>query len=460
MPTVAQALAEWSSTLSWSQVPDDLRRVLKLRLLDAVGLMLAAHDLPPGRAARRVALRQGGPAEAQLVVTGDRLPASWAALVHGTLVHSLDFDDTFSDSVVHPSSVVIPVALAVAQETAASGEELLTAASAGYEVAARIGAAAGRAFHARGFQATGVIGPLVAAVVAGRLYRMPPTATAQAMGLAGSMSGGLLEFLSDGSWSKRLHPGWAAHGGIIAAQLGDSGFPGPMSIIEGRHGVYAAFLGPDVADVAQVTLGLGSQWRSAVGHFKFYPCAHVLHPFIEAALAIRRHHDLDPTRIAAIEPVVAPWHVPIVCAPRSEKLAPATEYQARASLPFVLAAALVDGRVDLDTFDEQAIHRPELLGMARLVRETTDQRFDQGFGGRLVLRTTDGRTLQAPPGATTSPSIEERVTEKFTMAAGRALDADRVASLRRVLATAERHSAAYLLSETVVRPPPDRPSTP
>lgn len=430
---LALALAEWSAALTWESLPADLQERVRLWLLDSLGLMHAASAFPPGRAVLEVAQRQGGAPESTLIGGGERVPAAWAALAHGTLAHTLDFDDTFPASVVHPGSLVIPTALAIGEATGADGGALGAAIAAGYEIAARIGRAAGRAFHVRGFHASGVVGPLVAAAVAGKLYGLSPRATAEAMGLAGSMAGGLLEFLSDGSWSKRLHPGWAGHGGVVAAQLADAGFPGPISVIEGRHGLYMAFLGSGVADPSRVLDGLGTEWRGREAHAKLYPCAHVIHPFLDAAHALREQHGLRAEGIESVVCHVAGWQIPIVCEPHEEKVAPRTEYQARASLPFALAAMLVDGRVDLDTFEAagETIDREDLLALAARIthRERPPTGPDAaGFGGVLDLTTRTGARLVAEAPASGPPS-SDAIRAKFRMTAGRRLPSRLVMSL-------------------------------
>ena len=281
-PTAASTLVEFALELETGDVPERVKHVTRLRFLDALGLVLAAWDYPPAAAVRRVA---GGPPEVQLPVSG-ALPAGSAALVLGTLVHAQDFDDTLLVSLLHVSSVVIPTVLAAGGVTGAAGEEALVAAAGAAETAARLGEAAGRRFHERGFHATGVLGPLFAATAAARLFGLrAPEATA-AVGLAGSLGSGLLEFLTDGSPAKRLHPGRAAEGGILAAQLAREGFGGPSTVLEGARGVYASYLGaPPDADV--LTRELGTAWLSEETSFKRYPCAHVLQPFIDAALVAR-----------------------------------------------------------------------------------------------------------------------------------------------------------------------------
>jgi 2-methylcitrate dehydratase PrpD len=265
------------------------------------------------------------------------------------------------------------------------------------------------------------------------------------MGLGGSMAGGLLEFLTDGSWSKRLHPGWAAHGGIVAARLAAAGFPGPPSVLEGRYGLYAAFLGAGAADLGVVTRDLGRVWLSREVVTKLYPCAHVIHPFLDAALGLRAAHALDPGAITAVRCRVAPWQVPIVCEPRATKTAPRTEYQARASLPFAVAAALIDGRVGLETFTEAAIRRPGLLALAARVAHVEEPDTGTAFAGDVEVDTGDGRVLRARETLGPAP-VPERLRAKFAATAGRLLPPTGVTALAAAVEHAEAATPAALLA--------------
>lgn len=441
---LALELCEWSTGVRWADLASDHQDAVRGWLLDTLGVMLAAVGEPPGLAVLDLARRQGGRPESTLVVTGERLPAAWVALAHGTLAHALDFDDTLPGPVVHPGSVVVPTALAAGEAAGANGAAVLGAIAVGYEWAARLGAAAGREFHARGFHASGVVGPLVAAAVAAHLAGLTPRQAAEAVGLGGSMAGGLLEFLTDGSWSKRLHPGWAAHGGIIAAQLAAGGFPGPASVLDGRYGLYAAFLGGGVANHEVVRRDLGRRWLSRTVVTKLYPCAHVIHPFLDAALALRTRHGLTADEVGAARCSVAPWQVPIVCEPRATKVAPRTEYQARASLPFALAAALIDGRVDLDTFTPAALARPELGALAARVTHEEAAAGDAEFAATLAIETLDGRRLTAE--ATASAADPAQVQRKFAATAGRLLDPSRVAALAAAVERFEEATPSALLA--------------
>lgn len=426
-PALALRLAEWTATLEWRDVPEAQRALTRLRILDTLGLILAVLDTAPARAALAVAAAQGGVEESTVIGAGRRLPATWAALAHATLAHCRDFDDTFAESVVHPGSVVVPVALAVGEATAADGGDVLAAIAAGYEASARLGAAGGRKFHARGLHSTGTIGPLAAAVTAARLYGLAPLETAQAMGLAGSMSGGLMEFLADGAWSKWLHTGWAAHGGVLAAQLARRGFFGPVTVLDGRHGVFNALIGPGEADLSAVARGLGAEWRGGEAHFKYYPCAHVMQPFIDTALDLRREHAIDMADVAEVVCTMASWGVPIVCEPWEEKLRPASELAAVASLPVQLAAALLDGRVTLATLAPENLARADLREAARRVRYVVDPALGAGFDGGLAIVMRDGARFERP--AVADGRNAAKVRAKFRGNAARSLPDEAVSAL-------------------------------
>lgn len=392
--TVTARVASWASDLRFDQVPADLREWLGLRVADSIGLIAIARGSEPGRAVLDVC--RPVPGDVPLLFEETEVSASMAALAHGTLVHAFDYDDTYPDSIIHPSSVVVPTALAAGSK--ASREQVMLAMLAGYEFLARCGAAVGRRLHARGFHATAVLGPLAAALVASIVAGRGELVATRAMGLAGSMSGGLLEFLADGSWSKRMHPGWAAHGGLLAAELAAAGFSGPASILEGRNGIFRAFLDDPEPALAEVFADLGERWSCVGLQFKRYPCAHVIHPYLDLALFILRAHHVDAAQIVSVRCDVAPWCVPIVLEPIEAKRAPVGEYQARASLPYALATALTDGSVGPATFEDDALGRPEVLRLAAAVGYREDESLSASFQARLALRLSSGEVLEADTG--------------------------------------------------------------
>jgi len=390
-PTASRQLAEWCAGLQWRDVPDAVRAHLPLRLLDTTGLILAGARTPAAQAALALAQASGGAPQSSLCGNaGVRLPAAAAALVHGTAAHCRDFDDTFVDSVVHPGSVVIPTALAVAEAVSASNEEFGTALIAGYEVAARIGAVAGRRFHARHLHATGVVGPLAAAATAGRLMRLSGEQIAWAMGLAASMSGGLMAFTIDGGWSKWLHAGWAAHGGIVAAELAARGFRGPGHVLDGGQDLYSALLHGEAVERSALTGDLGGRWRGALAQFKYYPCAHVIQPYIDAVIELVTRHNLRAADIDAIECAIAPWAAAIVAEPREAKLRFDSELEAIASLPYQLAVAVAEGGVGLRALEAGQRARADIAALAQRITHRSDPDLGRSFDGEVSLRTTSG----------------------------------------------------------------------
>jgi 2-methylcitrate dehydratase PrpD len=443
-------LARWFEALDWPSLPERQRELAALRVLDTVGLFLGGAGTEATAIARAYAQRQAAGRSA-IVASPHSARAGWAAFANGVAAHCWDFDDTFPDSVVHPGSIVVPTALAVGEDVGASGAEVLIAITGGYEIAARLGCVAQRRLHHRGLHASGVFAPIVAAFVAGRLMRLPPTSVASAVGLAASMSGGLLAFLEDGSWSKWLHFGWGNLGGILAAELAADGFRGPLGALDGRHNLYAALIGDPPPDQTALTADLGGEWRNEIALFKLYPCAHVIHAYIDLALKLRRSLDIDHQQIRRIKLKVAPWAVPIVCEPVAEKTHPATTMQAIASLPFNVAAAFADGSVGIETLEDTSRARADVCALA----EHTDYEIADlpGFAGEITIETADG-LIHASSGAAAEADTE-RLVGKFTALAARALapaQIDQAIDAILALADAPNVSAvAAVLREAQVR---------
>lgn len=434
--TLAERLAAFAAGLEFDRLPPDVVASVKLRTLDVLGLALAASTYEFAKAVT-AAVSDGGPCT--ILGTPRTGSAAAAALANGTLAHGLDFDDTHAASITHASAVVVPTALAMAESDGASGRDLIVAAAAGYEAITRIGMAAPGAFHARGWHATSVCGTFAAALAAGVLLRLDARRLANALGLAGSFASGVMEFLADGSSVKRLHAGWAAHGGIMAATFAAGGLSGPASILEGRFGFYRTFVGVEPA--AEVFETLGQQWETPRVGFKPYPCCHLVHAYVDCALALRQEHDIDPDAVAAIECHVPTGEVPIVCEPWSTKVRPRTTYEAQFSLPFAVAAAVLDGGVGLATFSEGRLTDERLLGLAARVRYVVDpgSRFPNGFPGWVTVRLADGRVVEAREpdgrGGPARPLPEAAIVAKFHANAGLALEGARSEELARAVLT-------------------------
>jgi 2-methylcitrate dehydratase PrpD len=405
--TPLEGLAGWAGSVRPTDIPGEQLKLVRLRLLDTLGLIAVAAAEPVCDSMLQWAGAWTGAGEATIVVSRATTHPAIAALVHGTLAHARDYDDTLPDSVVHPGSVVIPAALGLAERLDASFAELSAAIVVGYEVAARLGKVAARSLHARGFHATGIVGPIAAAATASNLLRLDERC-ADALGLATSMSGGLLAFLADGGWSKWMHAGWAGHGGIVAAELAQARFRGPRHAFDHPAGLFGAFAGGE-KELSPLLKELGSIWLGAGAQPKYYPCAHVIQPFIDAALSLRCERHVSA--IAAIRCTVAPWAFPIVCDPRAAKLAPRSDLEAIASLPFMLAAALHDGKVDLETLRRETLVRDDLRSLAARIECDIDETLGTGFDGSITVVYTDDEMIRRSVGL--RPADESRVRQKF-----------------------------------------------
>jgi len=438
----AERLAEWCCELELADVPAEVVAAAKLQLLDAVGTGLAALAFDQLGAARAVALEMGGEPEATALGLPRKVGASAAALANGATMHALDFDDTHELTLIHSSVVVAATVLAVGEANDAEGAELLAPAIAGYEISSRVGLAAPGQLHLKGFHPTSVCGVFAAAAAAAKLRGLSAQQTANALGIAGSQAAGLMEYLADGSQTKPLHAGWAAHAGTTAAALAAHGATGPASVLEGRFGLLASHLCEFDADA--LTAELGSRWETTQIAFKAYPCCHLSHAVLDAVA----ESGLGPDDVEAIVAEVAgEVAIGLVLEPAERKLRPATPYEAKFSLPYCIAALLVRGELALDSFTPEAIADERVLDLAaRVTYEVVD--FGEGGGeisGGIRARAGGGeyeaRVLR-PRGTPANPLSTAEVRAKFLRNASLALPAAEAERLLEMLAQLERHLAS------------------
>jgi 2-methylcitrate dehydratase PrpD len=414
--TAAERFSAWALDLDLDAVPPEVVDAAKLHVLDVLGCGLAAHGLGLAGEGRTAMSELGGDAEASVIGLDRGLPAPNAAFANAMLCHGLDFDDTHSDSVSHVSTVVVPAALAVAEARGSSGRDLLTAVVAGNEVVTRIGMAASGAFHERGFHPTAVCGIFGATAAAAHLGALAPATAASAFGIAGSMASGLFAYLDDATATKPIHPGWAAHGALLAARLAELGAEGPPGVLEGRFGVFHAFVGQRI-DLEPQLADLGERWETPRIAYKPYPACHFVHGSLGATASLL--DGLDPGEIEDVVVTVPEPGVSLVLEPAASKVAPRTDYEGKFSLQYSTAAMLVHGRVGLATYTPEALADERVLDLARKVRYETKEyaSYPAAFPGGVTIRLRDGGTLEAEMthqlGAPENPMSEAQVRDKF-----------------------------------------------
>lgn len=449
----AQRLAEFATALTLEEIPAEVVEAAKLHLLDTLGCGLAAHGVGVAGEGRQAMAELGGEAQATVIGLETSLPAPNAAFANAMLCHGLDFDDTHSDSVSHISTVICPAALAVAEALGASGRATLVAIVAANETVTRIGMAAPGAFHERGFHPTAVCGVFGATAAAARLAGLPAERTASALGIAGSLASGLFAYLEEGTPTKPVHPAWAAHGGLLAARLAALGAEGPPSVIEGKFGLYHAFLGAEKGEIdidAQLA-DLGSRWETLRIAFKPYPACHFMHGSLGATAEVAA--GLDPDEIDEVVVTVPAAGVSLVLEPAAQKVAPRSEYEGKFSLQYSAAAMIVHGRVGVATYSDDAIADPRVLALARKVRYETKEydSYPAAFPGGVRIRTRSGTVLEADfpyqRGGPENPMDADEVRAKFRGNAGLALSEPSAEALERaVLSLEEQEDVSAVLA--------------
>ncbi len=349
-------------TASLDEIPAPVRTRLTQCLLDFIAVTAAGSTKADSSPAIRAAIESNGPA----TVIGAERGYSWrdAALLNGAFAHSLDFDDTNIASGLHPGAPVFAAALAVAEREDADADTFLTAAAAGYEVCCRVGLALGHGTYVRGFHPTAIAGIFGATAAGARIRKMPAERTAAAFGLAGSMAAGSMQYLANGSWNKRLHPGLAAQNALLALDFAAAGVTGAAQALEGRAGVLAAYT--TTPNPAALTDELGTRWLLTDTGIKPYPACRLTHGAIDAALALRAK-ELPSGRLNLR---ISPAANAIVGGADPAKLDPKNSVDAQFSVYFQTAVALLDGNVDWSSYNR--IGSPDVADLIKRIDLTVD----------------------------------------------------------------------------------------
>ena len=413
---VAELVGAWAAGLVERPPPEEVAAVARRQLLDVAGLCVAARDTDYVRALMAAEDRPGA-----CTLVGHRRTSARAeaALINGTAAHGEDFDDTFEGTPVHTGSVVLPAVLAACEAEKLPGARALAGIAAGVELMCRMALVAPTAIHRAGFHPTAVIGTLGATLGVGTALGLDARTLASALGIAGSLAGGIIEYLAEGAWTKRLHAGWAAQSGMRAAAMARAGFLGPRTVLEGRHGFFHAFTNGDVTpELGHLTDGLGSRWLMRELAFKPYPCGTMAQPFIDCALATR-DAGIDPGEIVSVECEVGEGTVHRLWEPLAEKHRPASPYAAKFSVPFCIAVALVDGAAGLGQFTEARIRDDRVLALAARIGYRIDphDEYPANYSGHLRARLADGseREFRQPHlrGGKREPLSDAQIAAKY-----------------------------------------------
>lgn len=455
METYSGTIGRFAGGLRLADVPPAVVEKAKLVFLDTLGIALASSTMDFGLMAVNVARKLSGPKASLLIGTSDRVAAANAVMANGTLAHGLDYDDTLEEAIVHTGCCAGMTALAVGEEMGASGAAVLEAAIVGTEVLCKVGLVAPGKFHARGFHPTAICSTFGAAAAAGKLYGLSLDQWVDAFGLCGSQSSGIIEYLADGTWTKRIHPGWSAHGGVIATLLAREGFRGPAKVFEGTHGFFTAFGGKSEYDFEKI-LELGKRWEIPRLTFKSYPCGSISHPYMDCALRIKQKYSPAPDQIAEVTCRTAEGPVHRLWEPLADKQKPATSYGAKFSLPYSIAVMLIRGQAGLEEFSEAAIRDPELLELASKVRYELDPTIDypRHFEGHVQVRMKNGSVFTEdqlhPRGGYEDPLPPEEIEAKFRANARLALADSRIGEVLKLMQRLEQLPAISRLTEALI----------
>jgi 2-methylcitrate dehydratase PrpD len=393
---ISERLAAFAVGLRHDAIPAEVRTRAAHHMLDAAGIALAStrYDFAHKTLAGLQALGSAG--EVPVLGLPARMNPRDAATMNGFLCHGLDYDDTHISGIIHPTASVMPAVLSAAAMTGATGRDLLTAYVVGIETATRIGICAKSAFHQVGFHPTGIVGIFGCVLAAGRLMGLNVAQLAHAQGLAVSMASGSMEFLEDGAWNKRFHPGWAASSALTAVALAKEGFVGATRPYDGRFGLFNIYGGKfiDWIDLNDISAGFGSIWELMSTAIKPFPTCHFSHGAIDAALTLRDRCPAD--QIAHIEVRVPQQVFGTICDPVANKRRPKNDYDAKFSVQYLVATALVHGRAGLAELEPDYLNDPTTLALADITdcAPYGDGPFPAAYSGAVKITLKDGAAFE------------------------------------------------------------------
>ena len=422
---ISEKIADLSVNLRYDDLPEEARVKAANLILDVLGSIIGSRQIESSRIAAEVALALGGPEESMVIGHNRRVAAANAAFANAIQGYAFDFADDHNQSNSHLSVATVPVCLALGEKLGASGKQVVEAVALGDEVVCRLGSAfLGKTYY-QGFHPTSTCGTFGATVAAAKLLGLDWQQTVHSLGIAGSQVGGLMAWNTSGSYTKRLQAGHPAMVGIISAMMAERGFDGPPAIFEGEDGFLQAYSYQRQYDTSWITEGLGETWAFVKTSIKVYPCCRYSAGHLDACLDIATRYQPDPQEIDRVIIRSSDYTIKLLARPR--KMDPQNVVDTQFSMPWQAAIALIDGKIDVDTFTEENIYRPdvrELMGLIEwVVDEEFERRYPEHYSCAVTVTIGDGTEytseVENPKGDWRNPVTQEELEAKFTNLAAR-----------------------------------------
>ncbi|MGE0821550.1 MAG: MmgE/PrpD family protein [Candidatus Binatia bacterium] len=418
--TLTRQLVSFCHSLRYDRLPLEVVERAKYFFLDYLGVAVRGALSESSQPLYRLNATVASAGTATVLGRQDKVLFPYAALANGTAAHSLELDDTHQGGSIHLGVSIFSAALAMAEHVGASGQAFIAATVAGFEVAARLAMAVRPKEHYdRGFHPTATCGTFGAAIAAGKLLCLDEEQLLSAVGIAGSQAAGSMEFLTEGAWTKRFHPGWAAFSGIHAALLAREGFVGPTTIVEGCNGFLKAY--SLNADPGKVTTGLGAEFQILQTAVKPHACCRYTQAPIDATLQLVNEHNLQAHEVECITIGMLETGIPVICEPAERKRQPRGVVDAQFSLPFGVAVALVKRRAGLAEFTHEMLTDPVIVELMTKVNYERDPALEKNYPREWPawarIRLIDGREMTAhvrfPKGDPDNPLSWDELSKKY-----------------------------------------------
>jgi len=436
---LTKELIHFLHELRYEELPEDVIDRTKFLLLDYLGVALAGSRSDSSRPVYKMIQGQDAPGPCTVIGQNFRVLPGYAALANGTGAHSLELDDIHQPGSIHLGVVIFSSAIAASEACRKiDGKQFITSVVAGYEAAARLAIALQPQYHYRqGFHPTATCGTFGATVTVSKLLGLGEKQMLAAFGIAGSMAAGSMEFLTEGTWTKRLHAGLAAQNGWQAASLAVEGFQGPATILEGRNGFLAAYSGQSIPEL--VTQGLGDSFEVLHTSVKPHACCRYKQAPIDAIIELGQEHEITADQVKSVQVAVLEAGFPLIAEPLERKYAPSSVVDAQFSMPFGAAVALLYRRASLDEYREEKLKSPQVRDLMKRISMVKDPALEKNYPAewpaRVVIELQDGQSyeklIRFPKGDPENPLSWEELNHKFRSLAGAVFPAPQLEEIRR-----------------------------